>query len=85
MRVLFSDFIFGECKMSLETKTLRQQYRVKAHSIGDNAIRLVNDFFKCGITDIVEYPIGGSWVKCKSYEWTLTDLDGALYEMEKVK
>ena len=42
-------------------------------------------FFKCGITDIVEYPIGGGWVKCKSYEWTLTDLDGALYEMEKVK
>lgn len=69
--------------MSLETKALRQQYRVKAHIIGSNAIKLVDEFFKSGIEDMVEYPICGSWVKCKHYKWTLTDLDRALYEMQK--
>lgn len=69
----------------LATKTLRQQYRVKAHNIGSNAIRLVNDFFKGGISDMIERPIGRGWVKCTHCDWTLTDLDRALDEMRAAK
>ena len=71
--------------MTYATKTLRQQYRVRAHNIGSNAIRLVDEFFKYGIQDLVEYPLSGTWVKCKHYQWALTDLDRALDVMEKQK
>lgn len=70
--------------MSLETKTLRQQYRVKANIIGSNAIKLVDEFFKSGIADTIEKPIG-DFICVGTYDWTLTDLDVALDEMEKLK
>jgi len=56
---------------NLANKTLRQRYRVKAHIIGSNAIKLVDEFFDTpiGIVDSID---------CQIYEWTLTDLDRAL-------
>lgn len=71
--------------MTYANKTLRNEYRVKAHGIGGNAINLVNDFFKCGIDDDIEKPIGNGWVEVSCHQWTLTDLDGALDEMGRVK
>jgi len=71
--------------MTYANKTLRNEYRVKAHEIGSNAIKLVDDFFKCGIDDDIEKPIGGGWVEVSCHQWTLTDLDRALDEMGKVK
>lgn len=62
--------------MTYANKTLRNEYRVKAHEIGSNAIKLVDDFFKCGIDDTVFNMPTIFWG-----EWTLTDLDRALDEM----
>ena len=71
--------------MTYANKTLRQQYRVKAHAIGSTAIRLVDKIFKRGIDDDIEKPIGGGWVEVSCHQWTLSDLDRALDEMGKVK
>lgn len=68
--------------MTYATQSLRQQYRVKAHTIGSNAIKLVDEFFKSGIADTIEKPIG-DFICVGTYDWTLTDLDRALYEMQK--
>lgn len=65
--------------MTYTTKTLRQQYRVRAHNIGSNAIRLVDDFFKSGIDDMV-------FMRSISLiDWSLADLDRALDAMESQK
>ena len=63
--------------MTYANKTLKQQYRVKAHYIGSNAIKLVDDFFNGNLRDRV----GGF----RSFDWKLTDLDRALNEMSKSK
>ena len=70
----------------LAQKSLRRQYMKKAHNIGSNAIRLVNDYFLFGVQDDVinkasKYP----FVDCTECQWTLTDLDRALDAMEEVK
>lgn len=64
--------------MTYTNKTLRNEYMDKAQDVGSNAINLVKEFFDTplGIVDSIDYQM---------YEWTLTDLDRALDEMEKVK
>ncbi len=70
--------------MTLQTKELRNEYMDKAQDIGSGEIRLVNNFFSNGIADTIEKPIG-DFICVGIYEWTLTDLDRALDEMEKAK
>lgn len=62
----------------LANKTLRNEYMDKAQDIGGNAINLVKEFFDTplGIVDSIDYQM---------YEWTLTDLDRALDEMDENK
>lgn len=67
--------------MTYTTKTLRNEYMKKAQDIGSNAIRLVNDFFSDKVIDIVT----PDRVNVSFIGWTLTDLDRAIDEMEKVK
>lgn len=72
--------------MTYATKTLRQQYRVIAHSIGSNAITLVNDYFLFGVQDdVINKSSKHPFVDCNEYQWTLTDLDRALDAMEELK
>lgn len=61
---------------NLATKTLRNEYMKKAQDIGSNAINLVRDYFDYRVTDFVDG---------KPVDWTITDLDRALCEMEKLK
>lgn len=68
--------------MTYANKTLRNEYMGKAQDIGSGAIRLVSDFFSNGIADTIEKPIG-DFICVGTYDWTLTDLDRALYEMQK--
>lgn len=64
--------------MGINTK---QQYRLRAIQIGDNAVRLVEDFFKQGIADVIGKSIGGGWGEEEIIWWTVDDLDRALSVM----
>ena len=69
----------------MTTKTLHQQYRIRAHKIGDNAVKLVDDFFRGGIHDEIETSAGRSFTVTKIKQWTIDDLDRVLDVMERAK
>ena len=70
--------------MTRETKALRDKYMMRAHDIGSNAIKLVNEFFNFGICDTVTY-LYGIATCLDEYQWTLSDLDRALDAMGGAK
>lgn len=69
---------------NLARKKLASDYRIRACRIGDNAIRLVSDFFLQGIRDDVINRSHEFRVTWDEYKWTIKDLDCALSEMGEV-
>lgn len=69
-----------------EKSKKRKYYYQIAKNIGDNAVRLVNDFFLFGIIDdVINYKSNKPFVDSKDFMWTLNDLDRALDEMRLVE
>lgn len=68
---------------NIARKKLARDYRVRACRIGDNAIRLVSDFFLHGIRDDIINRSHDFYVSSDEHKWTINDLDYALSEMEK--
>lgn len=64
--------------MTYANKTLLNEYMKKAQDIGSGAITLVNEYFD--VSGGIEDKVNGDY-----HQWTLTDLDRALDEMEKLK
>lgn len=70
---------------NLARKKLASDYRVRACRIGDNAIRLVSDFFFHGIRDDIINHSHDFYASWDEHKWTIKDLDCALSEMESLK
>lgn len=70
----------------LNRRSARRKYFNRANAIGDNAVRMVTDFFLFGINDdIINHKSKYPFIDVTEYWWSIDDLDRALNAMESMK